>query len=146
MASWSTPVFDRTLADVEYARQQLENNINTVFLKGCFTRVDILRIENDTRYLADTLNDLCYRNNITTQTSWTESDIPNATDIGRIINNVSKLISAYYKPNDSPNLPTTILTYEQANALEQNLYLIKQMLDNMINSFRECGTFNCGEG
>ena len=146
MASWSSPVFNRTLADVEYARQQLEQNINNANFKGCFNMVDILRIENNTRYLADTLNDLCYRNNITTQSSWDRSSIPNVTDIVRIINNVSKLISAYHKPSDTPTLPTTILTYEQANALEKNLYLIKQMLDNMVASFRECGTFNCGEG
>ena len=146
MANWSAPVFDRTLADVEYARQQLANNINNVRFKGCFNTTDILRIEDNTRYLADILNDLCYRNNISTQSSWTTISIPNVTDIVRIINNVSKLISAYHKPSDAPALPTTILTYEQANALEKNLYLIKQMLDNMINSFRECGTFNCGEG
>lgn len=145
MANWSEPIFDRTLADVEYAKQQLANNINNVDFKGCFNAKDILRIENNARYLADTLNNLCYRNNITTQSSWTVNSIPDVTNIVRIINNVSKLINAYYKPNNAPTLPTTLLTYEQVNALEKNLYLIKEILDNMIASFRECGTFVCGE-
>ena len=145
MANWSEPIFDRTLADVEYAKQQLVHNLNNVDFKGCFNAKDILRIENNTRYLADALNNLCYRNDITTQSSWTVNSVPNVTNIVRIINNVSKLISAYYKPNNAPNLPTTLLTYEQVNALEKNLYLIKEMLEDMINSFRECGTFECGE-
>lgn len=145
MANWSQPVFDRTLADVEYAKSQLAKNINNVDFKGCFNTTDILRIENNARYLADTLNELCYCNNITTQSSWATSSIPDVTNIVRIINNVSKLISAYHKPSNAPDLPTTLLTYEQVNALEKNLYLIKQMLDNMIASFRECGTFGCGE-
>ena len=143
---WVQPTFDRTLADVEYAKQQLEKNINDVDFKGCFNVIDMVRIENDAQYLADALNDLYYRNNITTQIAWSTSSTPNVTNIVRIIDNVNKLMSAYHKPNDVPTLPTTLLTYEQANALEKNLYLIKQMLDNMIASFRECGSFNCGEG
>lgn len=145
MANWSAPIFDRTLADVEYARQQLSKNINDVDFKGCFNANDLLRIENNTRYLADALNNLCYRNSISTTSNWTTNSIPDVTNIVRVINNVSKLITAYYKPNNAPNMPTTLLTYEQANALEKNLYLLKQMLDNMIASFRECGTFGCGE-
>ena len=87
-----------------------------------------------------------YSNSITTQSSWGYGVAVDVSQITRIINNVSKLISAYYKPNNAPNLPTTLLTYEQVNALEKNLYLIKEMLDDMIASFRQCGTFGCGEG
>ena len=145
MAKWSEPIFDRTLADVEYARQQLVNNINNVDFKGCLNANDLIRIENNARYLADSLNNLCYCNTITTQSTWKANSLPNVTQVTRIINNVSKLISAYYKPSNAPNLPTTLLTYEQVNALEKNLHLIKEILDDMITYFRECGTFVCGE-
>ena len=145
MATWSNPVYDRTLADVEYARQQLENNINTIDLKGCLNPNHLMRIENNTRYLADELNKLYYSNAITTQSSWGYSDLPNVTHITRIINNVNKILSAYQKPKNTPTLPSTLLTYEQVNALEKNLYLIKEMHDDMIKSFKECGSFNCGE-
>ena len=144
MAYWTRPIFDRTLADIEYAKQQLEQKINTLDLKGCLNPNHLNRIENNTRYLADELIKLCYFNSITTQT-WYYTGLPNVTHIVRIINNVNKLMSAYYKPNNTPNLPTTLLTYEQVNALEKNLYLIKEMLDDMISSFRECDTFECGE-
>lgn len=145
MANWSNPVFDRTIADVEYAKQQLEKNINNVDYKGCFNVNDLLRIENNTRYLADSLNDLYYRNTIETEKNWITSSVPNVANITRIINNLNKIFTAYHKPSNAPNLPTTLLTYEQVNAIEKNLYLIKEMLDNMVAYFRECGTFVCGE-
>lgn len=145
MANWSTPVFDRTLADVEYAREQLEKKINTIDLKGCLNPNHLMRIENNTRYLADELNKLYYSNSITTQSSWGYGVAVDVSQITRIINNVGKILSAYHKPKNTPDLPTTLLTYEQVNALEKNLYLIKEMLDNMVASFRQCGTFECGE-
>jgi hypothetical protein len=38
-----------------------------------------------------------------------------------------------------------MLTYEHINSLEENLYHIKNILDDMITLFRECGTFDCKE-
>ena len=146
MANWTNPVFDRTIDDVEYAKQQLEKNINNVDYKGCFNVNDLLRIENNTRYLADSLNDLYYRNTIETEKNWITSSVPNVANITRIINNLNKIFTAYHKPSNAPNLPTTLLTYEQVNALEKNLFMIKEMLDNMTASFKQCGTFGCGEG
>lgn len=146
MATWSNPVYDRTIADVEYARQQLEKNINNAYYKGCFNAKDLLRLEDNTRYLADELIKLYYFNNISTTHSWAQSYLPNTTHVARVIDNVNKLLSAYQKPKNIPTLPTTLLTYEQVNAIEKNLFMIKEMLDNMIASFRQCGTFGCGEG
>ena len=146
MAEWTSPVFDRTLADVEYARQQLAKNINDVDYKGCFNANDLLRIENNTRYLADELINLYYFNNVSTTHTWGRSYLPNVTHVNRVIGNVNKLMTAYQKPSGIPNLPTTLLTYEQVNALEKNLFMTKEMLDDMVACFRQCGTFNCGEG
>lgn len=145
MAEWSSPVFDRTLADVEYARQQLSKNINEVDYKGCFNIYDVRRIEDNTRYLADELIKLYYFNTISTKSDWYRNTILGIAHVTRIIGNVNTLLTSYQKPINIPSLPTTLLTYEQVNALEKNLYMIKEMLDEMILSFRECGTFNCGE-
>ena len=38
-----------------------------------------------------------------------------------------------------------ISTRHLFNDIEENLYLLKEMLENMMSSFRECGNFNCGE-
>lgn len=145
MAQWSSPVYDRTLSDVEYAISQLKNgNDGREEYKGCFNATDINRIENNTRYIADRLNVLKYTNTIETK-GWTVLKIPTAAEVTRLINNVLKLINAYYRPANSPELPSTLLTFEQVNALEKMLYMIKHLIDEEENEFRHCGTFNCGE-
>lgn len=144
MAEWMSPVYDRKQSDVDYAKSQLSKGNNISELKGCFNVGDINRIENDIRYIADRLNVLKYTNTVTTK-SWDMYRVPNVTEVNRLINNVSKLITAYYRPADSPDLPVTLLTYEQVNALEKNLYMIKHLIDSEENQYRYCGTVICGE-
>lgn len=144
MAQWISPVHDRTQSDIDYAISQIAQGNNSSELKGCFNVVDINRIENNVRYIADRLNVLKYTNTVETK-SWDMYGLPNVTEITRLINNVSKLISAYYRPENAPDLPSTLLTYEQVNALEKNLYMIKHLIDSEENQFRFCGTVICGE-
>lgn len=144
MVQWINPIYDRTQADVDYAKAQIKLHNNDTELRGCFNVTDIRRIENNTRYLADELNKLYYFNIINTY-SWDMSSIPYLAHINRIINNVNILWTKYQKPSDSDALPPSILTYEHLNAIERNQYLLKEMLDDMIISFRECGAFGCGE-
>jgi hypothetical protein len=144
MAEWISPVYDRTQNDVDVAKAKIKQGDNLSELKGCFNVTDINRIENNSRYIADRLNVLKYANTIVTQ-SWDMYGVPNSTAVARLINNVASLISAYYSPAGAPSLPTTLLTYEQVNALEKIIYMIKHLVDEEENEFRHCGTFNCGE-
>lgn len=144
MAEWISPVRNRTQADVDYAIAQIKSGNNSSEFKGCFNVTDINRIENNTRYIADRLNVLKYTNSVETK-SWDMYGLPNITEVTRLINNVLKLINEYYAPADAPDLPTTLLTFEQVNNLETILYLIKHLIDNEENEYRHCGTFNCGE-
>ena len=145
MAEWISPIYNRTQEDVDYAKSQIKLGNNSVIFKGCFTVSDINRIENNCRYIADRLNVLLYTNSITTKV-WDMYGLPNITEVKRLINNADALIKAYHQSEDAPALPETLLTYAQVNALERNLYLIKHLIDNMISSFKECNTFECGEG
>ena len=145
MATWQEPVFDRTQADVDYAKQQLANRVNYTYLKGCFNVTDVSRIENNTKFLADTLASLYYTSHVNKGGTWHNSSLLHQSQISRIINNVDILWKAYYKPSGSATLPNTLLTFSQVNAIEKNHYLIKEMIDNMVGSFRECNTFSCGE-
>lgn len=144
MAEWISPIYNRTQEDVDYAKSQIKLGNNSAIYKGCFTVSDINRIENNCRYIADRLNVLLYTNSITTKV-WDMYGLPNITEVKRLINNADALIKAYHQSEDAPALPETLLTYEQVNALERNLYLIKHLIDNEENEFRHCGTFNCGE-
>ena len=150
MAEWINPVFDRTQADVSFAISKIaewrDTNSNDVYeLKGCFNVSDINRIENDIKYLSDKLSTLYYFPHIKSK-SWGDSGLPDILDVSRIIGNIGEIISSSFQYDTAPDLPETMLNYEQINNIEENLHLIKNILDNMIGSFRECGTFNCGEG
>jgi hypothetical protein len=152
MAEWLEPIFDRTQADVDFALGEIAKwkrndvSVSDVYeLKGCLNVSDINRIEGNIQYLAETLRKYYYFPTTTSKT-WSMDGLPNTTDVSRIIGNIRKIISAYYADATAPALPNTILTYEQVNAIEKNLYLIKAMINDMAISFRECGTFNCGEG
>ena len=127
----------------------VENNVLTlnlddvVDLKGCLNLGDLNRIENNVAYLADMMERYSYAPNVHGK-QWTNVDLPNQNDMSRIITNIRALIEAFYSPANPPSLPTTMLTYNDINAIEENLYLIKQLLDCMRSSFKAVGTIKSG--
>lgn len=152
MANWSNPVYDRTQADVDYAKSQIryfkQNGGITdgKNLKGCLNTDDLNRIEFNTEFLSDLLTTLYYFNTINKHSDiWYMGSVPDVNHINRIIDNVSKLQLAYFTPNNSPDLPDNLIHYEEVNNIEECLYLLKVMIDNMVSSFRQCGTITCGE-
>lgn len=149
MAEWITPIYDRTQADVDFAISKINEwkkpgSTDVYDLKGCLNVADINRIENNIKYLSDTLSTLGYFPN-TVSKIWEMSGLPDITEVNRILGNIEKMISAFYQSESAPELPETMLTYEQINNIEENLYFLKEMLDDMVGFFRECGTFTCGE-
>ena len=149
MAEWTEPIFDRTLNDVESAIREIalqKANGGGVLpeLKGCLNMGDLNCIENNIQFLSDNLSSLYYFSKVNTK-KWSRTGLPTVADITRILNNIKILINSFYQSEDAPDLPTTVLTYEHLNNIEENLYLLKEMLDNMVASFRECGTLYCGE-
>jgi hypothetical protein len=134
---------------VDFAIAQISNwkkngYTTTSELKGCLNRSDINRIENNIQFLSDQLASLYYFSEVYTK-NWAVVKIPTVTEIERILGNVRELIGSFFQDKNAPPVPETMLTYEQVNHIEENLYRIKNILDDMISSFRECGTFNCGE-
>ena len=119
-------------------------DIDDVFdLKGCLNLSDLNRIEGNIAYLAELMESFAYSPNIHGK-HWTISDMPNQNDMSRIVENIRALIGAYYSPDAPPSLPTTMMSYEDINAIEKNLYLIKQLLDSMQGSFKKVGTIQSG--
>ena len=112
-------------------------------LKGCFNLLDLNRIEDNINYLAETMESFSYAPNIHGK-QWNRVDMPTQNDMSRIIENIRSLISAFYSPDKPPSLPTTMLSYNDINAIEENLYLIKQMLDVMQSSFKKVGAIKSG--
>jgi hypothetical protein len=148
--AWSRPVYDRTQADIDEAirivREWKANGEADISdLKGCFNATDMNRIENNIKYLSDTLTDLYYFSSVTTKT-WGKDGLPTVTDVKRLTDNVQKIISSYHQSSSAPALPNTLSTFEEVNDLEENLHYLKSLLDNMIQAFPECGAYTCGEG
>lgn len=152
MAEWITPVTDRTQEDVEFAITKIaewiagnitHNPLVVYDLKGCLNVSDINRIENNIEYLSKNLTKMGYTPSVVSK-SWEMSGIPNERDIFRILANVRAIISAFYQQDSAPNVPSTILRYEDANDIEKNLELIKELLDCMVSSFRKSNTFKAG--
>jgi hypothetical protein len=112
-------------------------------LKGCLNLTDLNRIEGNIAYLAETMEIFSYSPNIHGK-KWNIADLPNRNDMSRIIENIRSLVSSYYSPSSPPSLPTTILSYSDLNAIEENLYLIKELLDCMQSSFKKVGTIKSG--
>lgn len=127
----------------------VENDVLTldlddvVDLKGCLNLGDLNRIESNIAFLADLMESYTYAPNIHGK-QWTTADLPNQNDMSRIITNIRALVDAFYSPNNPPPLPTTMLTYNDVNTIEEYLYLIKQLLDCMRSSFEAVGTIKSG--
>lgn len=112
-------------------------------LKGCLNLVDLNRIEGNIAYLAEKMESYSYSPNIHGK-QWSRADMPNQNDMERIIENIRALVSAFYSPNNPPALPTTMVSYADINAIEENLSLIKQLLDVLESSFMKVGTIKSG--
>ena len=118
--------------------------LGTVYdLKGCLNLSDITRIEDNIAYLTDRL--IRYRYPVTAMTKeWTKDSLPTALDMKRIGDNIKALFIGFITPGEYSPIPDIMLSYEDINALERNLYLLKQLLDIMEGSFIKSGAYKSG--
>ena len=112
-------------------------------LKGCLNVLDINRIEENIAYLSEKFTELAYPPDTSTK-RWTKDNLPNEIDMQRIIQNIRSMVSAFYQPTNAPNLPSTVLSYDDINSIERNIDLIKYLLDCLVGSFKQSNTFQCG--
>lgn len=152
MAEWIQPVYDRTQADVDYARLKISQWSSDYYasdapfvsdLKGCMNVRDLNRIEGNMEYLAERIKIAGYDIPITVK-KWRVADIPTASDLTRIIDNLVSLIEGWYQQSTAPDAPQTILTYVDANAIEENQFLMRQLLDGREIPIQKSGMFRCG--
>ena len=153
MAQWIEPVYDRTHEDVEFATRKIAEWVSAVItgqplivydLKGCLNVTDINRIETDIAYLSERLGGYYYRSGATSKV-WDKSGIPDSTDTNRIINNVKSMIKVFCQKSTAPPVPNNLLGYEEVNAIEKNLALIKELIEYMVSSFKYCGVTQSGQ-
>lgn len=146
-------MFDRTQEDVDRAIKQISEwiassmlgkPIITTDLKGCLNVADINRIEGNISYLSERLSEYYYVTNTSSKT-WERNGLPTKYDVERILRNVGELREVFYVPPDAPSVPSSLLGYEDVNAVELNLDLLKELLDTMIECFyKKSGNYKSG--
>lgn len=112
-------------------------------LKGCLNLSDLTRIEDNITYLSERLVKYRYFVDCSSK-DWDDKSIPTIEDMKRIGNNIRSLLTVFAKHGKSVDVPNKMLSYEDINALEYNLYLLKQLLDTMVESFYKSGAYKCG--
>jgi hypothetical protein len=118
--------------------------LGTIYdLKGCLNLSDIIRIEGNISYLAEHFTRYLYPVGVFTK-EWSNTDLPDINDTKRIANNIRSIFENFYTPRGAETIPDVMLSYEDINAIEHNLFLLKQMLDGMKESFISCGATYCG--
>lgn len=142
-------IFDRTQSDadrVNYLASLWQNGTFTGTteelaewaqdLKGAYNASDLNRVGSAVEYLTDMLYSMGYNVPTVPKDNWTETDIPVQSQMDIYINNIQLLrdILPYVAP-DAPDAPEN-LTYEQANNIEEILYILESVLLAMQENFK----------
>ena len=147
-------ITDRTASDVSLAKtlrakvqsgQTLSDAEISIMERGTITINTLNRIENKQAELKKLLANEGYYNTPIQNKTWGYTKYFKENEFRRILNNLNVLRSAFFVYADTPGTPPISFHYENINALEKVLFDIETMLNDMIDRFRECGTFECGE-
>jgi len=161
--AWITPITDRTQIDVDYIKA-LRTSINNLGwdnvsiedkdiwlngnLKGAWNYTDGNRVIENTIYLRDTLNSYGYTVSFADQPLLTMDSLPYIVSVIQVmIANIIAVRDVFYVNPDYPLIlgSQTDTTYVEANNIEINLLMTYELILEMIDGFRVCGTFACGQ-
>lgn len=148
-------IYDRTAADVELAKSirsnKVQNSISltdedvTALERGTLTINTLNRIEEKQAELKTLINNEGYYNINISNKFWSYNDIFAAEDLKRIINNDNILKNAFFVYLSTPQTPNAKYDYEVLNAIEEILYDLDVMINDVKSNYKECGAFECGE-
>ena len=131
-------IFDRTQNDVDTAiilrntkvkfdpitmqptnTEELTESEIATLEKGTITYNTLNRIENKQDELKNLFNDMGYWNTPITNKVWNETQIFNADEFQRIIDNTITLRQAFFVYKNTPNTPPISYHWQDINALEK---------------------------
>ena len=138
---WIATVTDRTERDVDEALSKLAEwrrwiSVGLVpethELKGCLNVSDLNRIENNLGYLIELVEGLDPEEteiDYHVKTNWSVADIPNISDIERILGALRDIRVKYDIPLSQTPVPDTMLHFDDINGVEENLNLLRSKLE-----------------
>jgi hypothetical protein len=113
--------------------------------KGTITYNTLNRIEDKQAELKALFNEMGYWNTPTTNKSWDATQIFDVSEFQRIIDNTNILRNAFFVKLNTPKTPPVSYYFGDINSLEQILYDLDVMINDVKSLYKECGTFECGE-
>lgn len=153
---FSTLITDRTVADVERARQLNAKAIETMTaeelaefiagLKGAYNVSDLNRVGACVAALTQLLHDVGINVTTSPKNDWLESDFPTPRLLNAYLADIAALRAAITMPAAAPTVPLDLddPTTQEVNNIERILQLLEASLQTMKQTFVPCGEALCG--
>lgn len=116
-------------------------------LKGAYNASDLNRVGAAVEYVAGRLNGYGYTVKVNPRQDWQDTDIPTREDMTTYLANVAELRSALAILSTTPPVPDDMidLTWQEANAIEQILVDVDDLLTRMSQAWFNSGDLYAGE-
>lgn len=117
-------------------------------LKGAYNASDLNRVGSAINEIAGLLNAHGYSVSVTAKTNWVENQSPpSITEMNTYLENIRILRTSYAVKPTTPVIPASMnnLNIAKANSIEQILYDINELIENMITTFWCSGELIAGE-
>lgn len=116
-------------------------------LRGAYNATDLNRVQDAMEYLAGVFASYGYAVSLQPMPTWSVGEIPTEAQMGVYLANVAALRAVLDMPSTTPEVPANmaLLTYIEANNIEQILTDIDQLLTNAAAAWFYSGEVYCGE-
>ena len=116
-------------------------------LKGAYNYTDMNRVESAVEYVSNRLTEAGYVVTPIVKKNWNRTDKPTLSDLQRYMKNIADIRAALATFSTTPEAPSTEkkLTYQMANAMEQILIDVDDLITRMINAYFYSGDLYSGE-
>lgn len=115
-------------------------------IRGAWNCIDINRVIDNTIYVRDYMQSIGFPVSFPDQVHCVVEDLPTKTSVMYTCkSNILTLIASFYGDYPEIDVTKTTFNYEDANALELTLWMLKDGIERMINSLLYCGTFYSGD-
>ena len=150
-------IFDRTQNDVDTAIVLINTKVKkfealteseiATLEKGTLTINTLNRIEVKQEELKNLFNNIGYWNKPILTKQWEYTDVFKGEEFDRILHNLEVLKKSFFVYKNTPDIPdNNYRKYQTINDVEKILYDLDVMINDVKSHYRECGTFECGEG
>ena len=116
-------------------------------LKGAYNYTDMNRVEKAVEYVSNRLTEAGYVVTPIVKKNWNGTDKPTFGDLQRYMKNIADIRAALTTFSTTPEAPSTEkkLTYQMANAMEQILIDVDDLITRMIGAYFYSGDLYSGE-